>query len=124
PGLLDPPPLLIVIGPVIFAEPAGHPQPARGGPWPMSHPQERIHKNVEPLLRTDAGEITDGVRLAWRARGGAAVATQVQAGVDDVGALGRQTEQLAHVSGVIAAGGHEAVNFAAVVADQVERPAA
>ena len=56
--------------------------------------------------------------------GAAAVAGQVQARIDDVDAFARNAEVVRHEVGVVAAGGDEAVDLAAVLADQRRAPAA
>ena len=74
---------------------------------------------MQPFFRTDSGEVADGKRVRVGAGTGPAMACKVDAGVDDVDAFAGDRELLRHIVGVVVASGDEAVDLAAVVADQL-----
>ena len=108
---------------MVVAEPAGDVQPASRRAGRLFEQLERLGQDVQSLLRTDAGEVADGEGpLPFGAR--PAVAGEVQAGMDDVDALARNAEIVGHEVGVVGGGGDEAVDLAAVLADQRQATAA
>src|SRR5438105_10667014 len=111
---------VIKISPLILAQPAGDTQTARRRAFRLMQQAECLGHDVEALLRTDAGKVTDGERLFIACRPRSAVAGQVQPGVNDVDALARNGEISRHEVGTVPAGGDEAVELLAMFANQFQ----
>src|SRR5579884_3240431 len=111
------------IGMVGAAKPAGNVQPALLCAWSLFEQAKRLGQNVQSFFGTNAGEITDRKRpLVFRTR--STVAGKVQARIDNVDARTGDGEIIGHEIGIVGASGHEAVNIAAMKADQGEAAAA
>ena len=104
-----------------LAQPAGDAQPAALAPGVGPQQSKRLGQDVQPFFRTDPGEVADRERPAVARRPRPTVAAQVQSRIDDVDALARDGQVLRHEVGVVAARSDEAVDLAAVFADQLER---
>src|SRR5437763_9331493 len=97
---------VLEISAIVLAEPAGNVQTAGRGGRILPEEMKRLRQDVQPFFWTNAREVADG-RTFVRLRSSAAVARQVQAGVDDLNPLARDGEVPGHEVGVVGAGGDE-----------------
>src|SRR5262245_47094322 len=120
-GRVKPRPQVMQIVVVVAAEPAGNVQSARRCSRRLAQDTEGLDQMMQPFFGTDTGEIANDVRRFLTLGRGSAMTGQVEAGVNYVEAFASNAEIAGHELGIIRAGGDEAVDLTAVVANQTNR---